>query len=128
MLRTAARIDWTAITGLPEAAVEGTEITLGSEVSDAGAADTHTLSWNVTKDGANYAYAECDSLSFTPDDNGTYEVTLNVTDDDGGATGTTAASTDGGGDGGGLDPSRRIEIERHAARIGHFEERDIEIP
>mgnify|MGYP000600330484 CR=1 FL=1 len=32
-----------AITGMPEAAVEGSESALGSEVSDAGAADTHTL-------------------------------------------------------------------------------------
>jgi PKD repeat protein len=79
------------ITGMPEMAVEGTEITLSSEVADAGAADTHELAWEVTKDGEAYVSGEGESLTFTPDDNGSYEVTLSVTDDDGGAASVTSA-------------------------------------
>ena len=79
-----------AITGLPEAAVEGSQITLGSELSDAGAADTHTLAWQVTRGGEVYGSGEGESFAFTPDDNGTYEVTLSASDDDGGSSSTTS--------------------------------------
>lgn len=75
-----------AIVGLPESGVEGTEISLASTVADPGAADTHTYAWEILKDGELYQSGEGDSLSFTPDDEGSYEVRLTVTDDDGGAT------------------------------------------
>jgi PKD repeat protein len=79
-----------AILGVPEAAAEGSEITLTGGVEDAGKADTHTLAWEVTKDGEAYASGEGGTLSFTPDDNGVYEVTLTATDDDGGAGSATS--------------------------------------
>jgi hypothetical protein len=72
------------IVGAPETSPEGTPISLESLVADAGTADTHTLQWNVTKDGQDYAAGDAESFEFTPDDNGSYEVTLTVTDDDGG--------------------------------------------
>jgi PKD repeat protein len=73
-----------AITGAPTSSPEGTAISLGSTVSDPGTADTHTFAWSVTKNGNAYASGTDASFSFTPDDNGTYVVTLTVTDDDGG--------------------------------------------
>src|SRR5581483_3867757 len=51
---------------------------------DAGYADTFTSAWAITKNGAAFASGTAGTFSFTPDDNGTYVVTLTVTDDDGG--------------------------------------------
>jgi len=74
-----------AITGAPLACPEGTAVTLGSTASDAGAADTFTRAWSVTKNGAPFVTGgNSAGFTFTPDDNGTYVVTLTVTDDDGG--------------------------------------------
>ena len=61
---------------------EGTSISLGSTVSDPGTLDTFTYAWSVTKDGHAYAAGSDTSFAFTPDDNGTYVVTLAITDDD----------------------------------------------
>jgi Ca2+-binding RTX toxin-like protein len=72
-----------AIVGAPASAPEGTPISLASSVSDAGAGDTRTYDWRVTKNGTLYA-AGTAAITFTPDDNGPYVVTLAVTDDDGG--------------------------------------------
>jgi PKD repeat protein len=70
--------------------VEGTEISLAAQVTDPGTADTHTYAWEVSKDGEAYASGEGELFSITPDDNGSYEVTLTVTDDDGDATSASA--------------------------------------
>jgi Ca2+-binding RTX toxin-like protein len=56
-------------------------------VLDPGTADTHSLAWTVTKNGTAFASGTGASFAFTPDDNGTYVVTITATDDDG-ATGT----------------------------------------
>jgi len=75
------------ITGAPATSPEGTAITLGSTVTDPSAADTaagFTRSWSVTKNGNPFASGSGASFSFTPDDNGTYVVTLSATDKDGG--------------------------------------------
>jgi hypothetical protein len=80
------------ITGVPAAAVEGAAITLGSNVSDPSPIDTaagFTYAWSVMKNGVPYASgtpANGASFSFTPDDNGTYAVSLAVTDKDGGSS------------------------------------------
>jgi len=83
-----------AITGAPTSSPEGTMISLGSTVTDPSSVDTaagFTYAWGVTKDGNSYATDSTQSFSFTPDDNATYVVTLDVTDKDGG-TGTDSAS------------------------------------
>src|SRR5262249_21308055 len=77
------------ITGLPATghSPEGTAISLGSSVTDPSPADTtagFTYAWNVTKNGVAYASGTTANVSSTPDNNGTYVVTLTATDKDGG--------------------------------------------
>jgi len=71
-----------AIIGAPASSPEGTLISLTSSVTDPGSADTFTYAWSVTKNGNPYASASTQNFSFTPNDNGTYVVSLTVTDDD----------------------------------------------
>lgn len=68
--------------------VEGTAITATGSATDPGSAvanDAVTLTWAVYKDGSATAYATGSgpSLTFTPDDNGSYEIVLTATDKDG---------------------------------------------
>lgn len=73
------------ITGAPGGSItEGTAVTLGQTTTDAGAVDTHTYAWSVTKNGSAFASGSGTGFSFTPDDNGSYVVTVVATDDDGG--------------------------------------------
>ncbi len=76
------------ITGLPNSPREGTAIHLGSTVTDPASADTFTYAWSVLKDGSAYDTGTSttgQNFSFTPVDNGSYVVSLAVTDS-GGAT------------------------------------------
>ncbi len=83
-----------AITGAPGSSPEGTLINLGSSVSDPGTLDTFTYLWEVSStNGQVIPNGASPSFSFTPDDNGTYTVTLTVTDDDGGVDTDTAIIT-----------------------------------
>lgn len=68
----------------PTNSQEGTPISLTSSVTDPGTADTFTYAWTVKKNGIDYATGANASFSFTPDDNGSYAVSLSATDDDGG--------------------------------------------
>ncbi|HOG45479.1 MAG TPA: PKD domain-containing protein [Anaerolineae bacterium] len=77
------------IHGAPAASPEATEIALTSTVKDPGA-DTFTYAWTVTRGSTIYASGDAPDLSFTPDDNGAYDVRLTVTDQDGGAGGARA--------------------------------------
>jgi hypothetical protein len=74
----------TTITGAPAESPEGTRISLASSVIDPGILDRFTYAWSVTKNGDQFAAGTNAGFIFTPDDNGTYVVTLTVTDDDGG--------------------------------------------
>ncbi|MCS7015415.1 MAG: PKD domain-containing protein, partial [Gemmatales bacterium] len=82
-----------AITGAPTSSPEGTPITLGSSLTDPGTADTHTLAWSVTRHGQAYASGTGTSFNFTPNDNGTYVITLTATDDDGDTASDSAVVT-----------------------------------
>ncbi len=78
-----------AIVGAPASSPEGTQIDLTSTVSDPGD-DVITRSWSVTKNGGAFDSGNGPAFSFTPDDNGTYVVTLVATDGDGGSDTDTA--------------------------------------
>ena len=81
-----------SITGAPANSDEGTIVNLGSSISDPSTDDTHSYAWSVTKNGNAYGASGTNSTyAFTPDDNGTFVVTLTTTDDDG-EDGTTTAS------------------------------------
>ncbi len=86
-----------SITGLPSGSInEGSTVSLGSSVADASTVDTFSYAWSVTKDGnpftlPNTAVTNASTFSFVPTDNGTYAVTLVVTDDDSGAVTVTSA-------------------------------------
>jgi hypothetical protein len=95
---TAANVDPSVtITGTPETANEGDEISLGSLVADPGGADMSaefTYTWSVQKDGNVYdlpveTTVTGDSFAFTPTDNGTFVITLEVSDKDGGTASTS---------------------------------------
>jgi PKD repeat protein len=76
-----------SVTDAPATSPEGTSITIHGSVTDPGSLDTaqgFTRSWTVTKNGNAFASGSNSSLSFTPDDNGTYVVRLMATDKDGG--------------------------------------------
>jgi len=87
------------ISGAPSSSPEGTAIALSGSATDPSSADTaagFTYAWSVTKNGNPYTSGgNVTSFSFTPDDNGSYVVTLNATDKDGGigATSKTIAVT-----------------------------------
>src|SRR5262249_29432554 len=78
------------ITGAPASSPEGTAITLGSSVADPDPPDTFTYAWSVTKNGNAYASGTAPPLPRTPDENGTYGVSLTVTDHDSGTRSTSA--------------------------------------
>lgn len=86
-----------SITGAPGGAInEGDLVSLGTTVSDVGAADTHSYAWSVTKDGNPYTLANgtvtnASNFNFVPGDNGTYVVSVVVTDDDNGSVTVSTA-------------------------------------
>ncbi len=76
------------INGAPASSPEGRVINLTSSVTDPSSADTAAgfdYAWSVTKNGTTYASGTTAGFNFSPDDNGTYVVTLRVTDKDRGA-------------------------------------------
>ena len=86
---SAANVAPTAsITGAPTTSPEGTQISLGSSVTDPSSVDTSagfTHAWSVTKNGVAYgASGSGANFSFTPDDEGTYVVSFSAKDKDDG--------------------------------------------
>ena len=67
----------------PSAGVEGTAITLDSVVIEPWLDDTFEYAWQVTRGNFNASGSDS-SVTFTPTDDGTYDVTLTVTDAMGG--------------------------------------------
>ncbi len=80
-----------AIQGAPSSdSPEGTAITLNSTVTDPGAVDIISRVWSVKKNGSAYVLppgtiTTAAAFSFTPDDEGQYEVMLSASDGDGGS-------------------------------------------
>src|SRR5262249_33179952 len=83
-----------AINDAPSTSPEATPINLTSSVIDPSGTDSaagFAYAWSVSKDGNLLSSGMGASFSFTPDDNGTYVVSLTVTDKDGGVS--TASNT-----------------------------------
>ena len=66
-------------------------VSLVGAAVDPGALDNVALTWSVTENGAVFLLGTGTDLSFTPDDNGLYEVRLTAVDKDGGEGTTTHA-------------------------------------
>ncbi len=71
-------------TGLPggNTGPEGTQISLSANITSPGAGGPYTSAWSVTKQGAGspFATGTSSTFSFTPNDNGAYNLSLTVTD------------------------------------------------
>jgi PKD repeat protein len=79
------------ITGLPTSGhvPEGSPITLGSQVNQSNVPGNFRYAWTATKNGTPFATGTSANFTFTPDDTGSYAVSLTVTDPSG-ATGTAS--------------------------------------
>jgi len=74
---------------------EGQELKFTASATDpAGANDTLTYDWVVTKDGVEYVTGSGPEITFMPDDDGIYSIELTVTDEDGGLTTLTYPGID----------------------------------
>jgi hypothetical protein len=60
---------------------EGDTVTLHGDFTDAGGTDTQVLSWTVLKDGQPFTTGTGQDFSFSPNDGGSYAITLTVSDD-----------------------------------------------
>src|SRR5262249_57193011 len=80
---------------VPSTGAEGSPVNLSATASDpAGANDPLSYSWTVTRpDGTTLATLSGASASFTPPDNGSYGVSLTVSDGGAGSTTRTAPAT-----------------------------------
>ena len=81
----------TATVSAPSSSPEGAAVTASANVSDPDDA-SFTYAWSVTKNGSPYANGSGASITFTPDDNGSYLISVIVTDGSG-ATGSASATT-----------------------------------
>jgi uncharacterized delta-60 repeat protein len=80
------------IGGLPISSDEGEEVDLNAIVTDLNLFDApYAYVWNVTRNAVIYATGNTADFSFTPDNEGTYVVTLSVTDKDGGTSQLSAS-------------------------------------
>jgi endonuclease G len=82
----------TASANAPSSSPEGTAVTASASSSDPDSGDSASYAWTVTKNGSPYASGSGASITYTPDDNGTYVATVTVTDGSA-ATGSASATT-----------------------------------
>ena len=68
---------------VPAGQFEGAPATVSAEVFDPGRADTFDFDWSARRDGVLIAVGDQPAFSFTPDDDGLYDIHLVVTDGDG---------------------------------------------
>ncbi|MCI0461921.1 MAG: PKD domain-containing protein [Gemmataceae bacterium] len=75
----------------PAATLEGTPLTVPALVTNPDPNVTFAFAWTVTKNSAPFATSSNATLEFTPNDNGTYGVSLTVTDSTSAVVGATPA-------------------------------------
>jgi endonuclease G len=75
----------------PVMSPEGTVVNATATIVDVDGDTSFTYTWTVTKDGAPYGAGSSADFSFTPDDNGTYLVSLTVGDGNGGSGNSSAS-------------------------------------
>jgi len=105
------------ITGAPATGPEGTAIALTGKATSPSAADNaagFTLNWTVSKNGNPYGVGTSTgtSLSVTPDDEGTFVVTLTAKDDGGSSTTATVSFT-----GANVAPTAEINAVTHSTLV-----------
>ncbi len=71
---------------------EGKPISMGVKVTDPSPLDTFTYLWTVQKNGVVFTTSSSPGLTFTPDDQGNYLISVAVTDDDGGSAQASAVA------------------------------------
>jgi endonuclease G len=64
---------------VPSSTAEGSGVTATVSVTDADDS-SFTYAWTVTKNGSPYASGSSNSINFTPDDDGAYDVSVTVSD------------------------------------------------
>ena len=74
-------------------AIEGETVTLGVSFTDPGVIDSHSVAWDILRNSLPFAAGTGADFSFIPTDDGTYNVTVTVTDSDGSATTDTTRIT-----------------------------------
>jgi hypothetical protein len=84
--------------GLPDSSTPGVPISVTGSVRAPDPAASYTFIWTVTRDGSDFASGSGSDFTFTPDQDGTYAVTLTVSDDSGGSDSVTGVVvvSDGG--------------------------------
>ena len=84
----------TADAGLDQTVPEGALTTLAAVVTDPGAGDTHSYQWSVeASNGQVVPVGTSQTFTFIPSDQGTYAVTVTVTDDDGASAADSVSIT-----------------------------------
>jgi ELWxxDGT repeat protein len=83
--------------GLPASSIVGVPLEVTGSVHAPDASATYTFAWSVTKDGSDFASGSGSDFTFTPDEAGTYAVTLTVSDDSGGSDSVTGVVMVSGG-------------------------------
>src|SRR5262245_40872378 len=79
-----------SISGLPASGSVAVGSAVTAQADADGGAGGYEYSWQVLKDGADYASGAGGQFAFVPDDSGTYQVVLNVADCDGRTATATA--------------------------------------
>ncbi|MEK6374951.1 MAG: DNA/RNA non-specific endonuclease [Acidobacteriota bacterium] len=79
----------TATVSAPSTSPEGTAVTASATASDPDSGDSLSYAWSVTKNGSPYASGSGASITFTPDDNGSYVAAVVVTDGSGATAGSS---------------------------------------
>jgi hypothetical protein len=114
-----------SLDGLPDSSIVGIPLEVTGSVRAPAASANYTFAWTVMKDGSDFASGSGPDFTFTPDQAGTYTVTLTVSDDSGGSDSVTGVDvvSDGGHAPGGRPGSGRPGLASLPAAAGPHQQR-----